>query len=340
MKTIRVVAAVIREGNKVFATARGYGEFKGQWEFPGGKIEEGETPQQAMVREIKEELEAGIEVGELIDTIEYDYPTFHLSMDCFWAKVVTGKMVLKEAEAAKWLSAMELNNVQWLLADLALIPQIRANLLVHGMFHRKETVEDINAKFIEQTWGIEIPDKDKLSVRKWCYSDVLYSFKSIYLLGMKAYYSELLEVCGLTMRPVERENAWKLAYSEDFLMKHIDKCGELNQCKELQEFISLYETKGNVIPIWPGGNVHKGQFWCYDNPDIYFNDPKIVGQAISFFETKDKSFMIGKKSVIGGAYKKLTIEKYVGMGEKAYRKYITHVVHVISGRNKLLAQIR
>lgn len=88
MKIIRVVAAVIRRDNEIFATARGYGELKGGWEFPGGKIEEGETPQQALVREIKEELDTDIEVGELIDTIEYDYPTFHLSMDCFWAKVV------------------------------------------------------------------------------------------------------------------------------------------------------------------------------------------------------------------------------------------------------------
>ena len=90
MKTIRVVAAVIRDKEKIFATARGYGEFKGQWEFPGGKVEPGETPQQALIREIMEELNTEIEVGELIDTIEYDYPTFHLSMDCFWAKVSVG----------------------------------------------------------------------------------------------------------------------------------------------------------------------------------------------------------------------------------------------------------
>ena len=97
MKIVRVVAAVIRDGDRIFATARGYGEYKGWWEFPGGKIEAGETPEEALVREIHEELDTEIRVGELIDTIEYDYPTFHLSMDCFWAEVVAGRLVLKEA---------------------------------------------------------------------------------------------------------------------------------------------------------------------------------------------------------------------------------------------------
>ncbi len=124
MKTVRVVAAVIRQGDRIFATARGYGEFKGKWEFPGGKVEPGETPQQALVREIQEELAVKIEVGELIDTIEYDYPTFHLSMDCFWCVVVDGEIILKEAEAAKWLSKDELYSVDWLPADMGLIEKL------------------------------------------------------------------------------------------------------------------------------------------------------------------------------------------------------------------------
>ena len=132
MRTIKVVAAVICDSienkSKIFSTARGYGEFKGGWEFPGGKIEEGETPEQALVREIKEELDTEIRVGCLIDTIEYDYPTFHLSMDCFWAEVVSGNLELKEAEAAKWLTKEELDSVEWLPADITLIEKIKREM--------------------------------------------------------------------------------------------------------------------------------------------------------------------------------------------------------------------
>lgn len=128
MKTIRVVAAVIRDGDKIFATQRGYGEYKDGWEFPGGKIEEGETPQEALEREIFEELDTEIAVGNLIKTIEYDYPTFHLSMDCFWATVKSGHLELKEAEAARWLSKEELDEVEWLPADLELVDKIREGL--------------------------------------------------------------------------------------------------------------------------------------------------------------------------------------------------------------------
>ena len=132
MKTIKVVAAIIcddiKEKNKIFATARGYGDLKGGWEFPGGKVEIGETPQEALKREIMEELDTEIKVGELIDTIECDYPTFHLSMDCFWAEVVAGNLELKEAEAAKWLTKAQLDSVVWLPADVTLINKIRSEM--------------------------------------------------------------------------------------------------------------------------------------------------------------------------------------------------------------------
>lgn len=124
MKTIKVVAAIIICEDRVFATQRGYGEFKGGWEFPGGKIEARETPQQALIREIKEELDTDIEVCEFFDTVEYDYPTFHLSMDCFLCKVLSGDLILKEHQAAKWLKKDELDSVDWLPADLGLIHKI------------------------------------------------------------------------------------------------------------------------------------------------------------------------------------------------------------------------
>ena len=129
MKTIKVVAAVMKAVDEkgvpmVYATQRGYGEYKGWWEFPGGKIEAGETPQQALVREIKEELTADIVVEDLIRTIEYDYPAFHLSMDCFWAEVVSGHLELMEAEDARWLGKDDIMDVKWLPADLELIEDI------------------------------------------------------------------------------------------------------------------------------------------------------------------------------------------------------------------------
>ena len=124
MKTIRVVAAIILHENRIFATQRGYGEFKDGWEFPGGKIEPGETPQQALIREIREELDTEIEVGELVDTVEYDYPAFHLSMDCFLCKIKSGNLELKEHEAARWLTQEKLNSVDWLPADEGLIEKL------------------------------------------------------------------------------------------------------------------------------------------------------------------------------------------------------------------------
>ncbi len=129
LKYVRVVAAVISDTvngkKKYFAAARGYGEYKGWWEFPGGKIESGETSEQALVREIREELTAEIDVGELIRTVEYDYPDFHLSMDCFYAEIRSGQLVLKEAMEARWFSPEEFDEVRWLPADLELIDTIK-----------------------------------------------------------------------------------------------------------------------------------------------------------------------------------------------------------------------
>ena len=133
MKKVKVVAAVIcnslKSKTRIFATARGYGEFKGMWEFPGGKIEPGETPGQALVREIREELDTTIKVGDLIVTIEYDYPDFHLSMDCFWCEVAEGDLVLLEAQEARWLAKDELDSVKWLPADMGLVKIVRETLI-------------------------------------------------------------------------------------------------------------------------------------------------------------------------------------------------------------------
>lgn len=135
--TIRVVAAVIRDGDRIYATQRGYGEYKDGWEFPGGKIEPGETPEEALVREIREELAVTIEVGEKISTIEYDYPKFHLSMDCFWCRIVDGEIHLQEHEAAKWLTKEDLAAVDWLPADRRLIAEMRCENIIAAAFDNR-----------------------------------------------------------------------------------------------------------------------------------------------------------------------------------------------------------
>ncbi len=129
MKTIKVVAAIIRDHNKIFATQRGYGEFKGEWEFPGGKVEEGEISEEALKREIFEELKVEIVVEDFIETVEYDYPSFHLSMDCYFAKIVSGEIVLTEHDDARWLGKDELYSVKWLPADMGLIEKIKYSIL-------------------------------------------------------------------------------------------------------------------------------------------------------------------------------------------------------------------
>ena len=128
MKTVKVVAAVIRKDNRIFATERGYGDFKDMWEFPGGKIEPGESGPEALKREIREELDTIIEVGDYIETVEYDYPTFHLSMECYWCTVKEGKLTLLEHENALWLDRDSLLSVEWLPADLVIIPKVKEGL--------------------------------------------------------------------------------------------------------------------------------------------------------------------------------------------------------------------
>ena len=125
MKTIQVVAAIIKKDEKIFATQRGTGEFQGGWEFPGGKIEPGETPQRALIREIMEELDVKIQVNELFEIVEYDYPNFHLTMHCFWCEVISGDLILKEHQDAKWMNKDELDSVAWLAADLGLIETLK-----------------------------------------------------------------------------------------------------------------------------------------------------------------------------------------------------------------------
>ena len=147
MKTVKVVAAIIRDGDKVFATQRGYGEYKDGWEFPGGKIEAGESPQQALVREIKEELDTDIAVGDCLTTVEYDYPAFHLSMQCFWCSIVDGRPVLKEHESARWLDADHIDSVDWLPADRTIIDLIRDKMTGQAatemIQEQKATVEEL-----------------------------------------------------------------------------------------------------------------------------------------------------------------------------------------------------
>jgi 8-oxo-dGTP diphosphatase len=128
MKIVKVVAAIIRDGDRILATQRGYGEYKDGWEFPGGKVEEGELPEDALAREIREELDTEIEVGAYLDTIEYDYPTFHLSMRCYWCSVKSRELVLKEHKAAKWLTREDIDSVDWLPADITIIDQIRKSM--------------------------------------------------------------------------------------------------------------------------------------------------------------------------------------------------------------------
>lgn len=209
-KTISVVAAVIRDGERVFATQRGYGEFKDGWEFPGGKIEPGETAEEALVREIREELDTEISVGKLIDRIEYDYPTFHLRMDCFWCEILSGDLVLKEAEDAKWLTKETLDSVDWLPADITLIEQIREELDMDTK--KTETPRDINSEIINVINAMDFADS--FTVEEISESELSKAKKipiaSLALLGTA--FAELPEAARTTVTTVARETMMKDLY--------------------------------------------------------------------------------------------------------------------------------
>lgn len=209
-KTISVVAAVIRDGERVFATQRGYGEFKDGWEFPGGKIEPGETAEEALVREIREELDTEISVGKLIDRIEYDYPTFHLSMDCFWCEILSGDLVLKEAEDAKWLTKETLDSVDWLPADITLIEQIREELDMDTK--KTETPRDIDSEIINVINAMDF--LDGFAVEEISESELSKAKKipiaSLALLGTA--FAELPEAARTTVTTVARETMMKDLY--------------------------------------------------------------------------------------------------------------------------------
>lgn len=133
MKRIEVVAAIIIQDNKIFATQRGYGDFKDGWEFPGGKIEEGETPEAALIREIREELATDISVDKYLCTVDHDYPKFHLTMHCYICSVVDGTLTLREHEAAKWLGWEQLWSVEWLPADIEVVKKMERQYVLDSM---------------------------------------------------------------------------------------------------------------------------------------------------------------------------------------------------------------
>ena len=169
---------------------------------------------------------------------------------------------------------------------------------------------------------------------EWCYTDVLYSFKSMYLLGIKAKYPELVEVCGHTIRPQNRKSPRELACSEDFILSCVDKCRELNNYQGLQQFIDVCETVGNVIPVWPGGNVYRGQFCCYDCPDIYFNNEKIRDHAVAFYYKYSNSYMCGDDAIIAGIYNNMSVKNLINMDKDEYENYIEHAINVIKWRTE------
>ena len=231
----------------------------------------------------------------------------------------------------------KLDSVRWLPADVAVISCIKNNTRVREMLTRKVCVEKLNEEKTKKLWGEIIVDAGGQKI-EWCYTDVLYSFKSMYLLGIVAKCPELklVEVCGHTIRPQNRNFPRELAYSEDFILRCIDKCGKLNNYPKLQQFIDVYETVGNVIPVWPGANVHRGQFCCYDCPDIYFNDEKIRAHALLYYQKYSNVYMCGVDAIIDGAYHSKSVISLINMDEGEYENYIKHAIRVINNRTEKL----
>ena len=143
-----------------------------------------------------------------------------------------------------------------------------------------------------------------------------------------------VEVCGHTIRPQNRYSSRELAYSEDFILSCVDKCRELNNYQGLQQFIDVYETVGNVIPVWPGANVHRGQFCCYDCPDIYFNNEKIRDHALAFYNKYSNSYICGDNAIIAGIYNNMSVKNLINMDKDEYENYIEHAINVIKWRTE------
>lgn len=170
----------------------------------------------------------------------------------------------------------------------------------------------------------------------WDYTDVLYSFLGVYTIGLNVFNEQDFECKGIIIRPKPRENKRKQAYNYEFILANYNKLNkDLNELEEMKEFIKVYQTIGNVIPIWPGGNVHRGQYQCYDIPDIYFNDEIIKKYSKNFFDTfvKDNNFL---DDIMNGPYSQKKVGDFLVFKESGYKKFLTHIVKIIKKRNQLV----
>lgn len=193
------------------------------------------------------------------------------------------------------------------------------------------TVEEI----IKNNCSLEKYYREDTEKLGWEYTDVLYSFMGVYVIGLNVFYKKNFECSGLIIRPIPRNNNRQRAYSYEFIKNHYCEYHKLNELDEMKEFIKVYQTIGNIIPIWPGGNVHRGQSQCYDIPDIYFNKEKIKQYSDSFFYTffKDNNFLDEIKK---GKYSKTKVEDFLEFKEDEYKDFLKHIVNIIQNRNKLI----